>query len=104
MERLSPQKEEELRKLHIIAAAEFGPDALFTYVKESENKVATLTLSEAISICGHSIASEGIDTVMVTLRRMHDTAVFVEKNKPELFEQSKKIGQEILNRYVTRPQ
>lgn len=81
---------------------EEGHDALFTYMKkgatEDKNVIATLTLDEALRICGPLIASEGKDSVLATLDRMYSRAKTIENN-PELMETTRRMGQVILQKY-----
>jgi hypothetical protein len=99
MEEFTPQQSAALGNLRGEVVALFGSDALFTYTRESTNTIATLTLDEAIMICGRHIASEGSEAVMATLARMHDTALSLENRNPAIFERSKQMGRQVLKRH-----
>jgi hypothetical protein len=99
MEDLTPHQNEALGSLRSAVVDLFGSDAQFTYTRESTNTIATLTLDEAIMICGRHIATEGHESVMATLERMHDTARSLESKNPDLYERSKKMGHQVLKRY-----
>lgn len=99
MEELNAEQNAALGNLRTQVVALFGSDALFTYTRESTKTIATLTLDEAIMICGRHIASEGSESVIATLIRMHNTAQSLEHRNPSLFERSKKMGHQVLKRY-----
>lgn len=99
MEELTPQQSAALGNLRTEIVSLFGSDALFTYTRESTSTIATLTLDEAITICGRHIASEGSEAVIATLTRMYDTAQSLEHRNPTIFERSKQMGHQLLKRY-----
>jgi len=78
------------------------PYPFFTRVHERDGKiisVGTLTLEEAIQICGPLIASVGMDTVLRTIAEMREHAISYMTNDPEFFEMTKEMGQLMLQKY-----
>jgi len=94
---------QELReRVTELYATEAEPNPWFTYVRESNGEIisiATLSLEEAIIICGARIESAGIEKVLATIDDMRGYASSLETADPELFEMSKAMGQEILKKY-----
>jgi hypothetical protein len=78
------------------AAAIFGADAEFSYHNAAKNIVATLTLQDAISICGQHMQGEDDEALFATLERMH---ILRQRITPQraLLDKSRIVGQHIMS-------
>jgi wobble nucleotide-excising tRNase len=96
----TPVTAEKLLALRRAALERYGEDALFTHYQPSTQTIATLTLEEAIEVCGHHIAGESSESVITTLDRMHKFTQKLATEKPQLLETSIRFGRQILLKYL----
>jgi len=75
MERLTDDQKSKLDKLQTEARQAFPENALFTYTHNGE--AYTLTLPEAIDVCGRHIAAVPIDGLIGMLRGMYNDATLL---------------------------
>lgn len=97
--KVTPEQAASLDDLRKEAILRYGESAQFTYYRPSTKTAATLTLEQALVICGQHIASESHESVLATLDRMFNLAQKLATDKPVMFTASQRMGHQILKNY-----
>lgn len=86
------QQEKILRE----AEMRYGSDAFFVYPRPADRQLVTMTLEQAMAICGRHMASEDAIPLWATLDKWHEAARRLKSKRPELFEKSIELGKNAL--------
>jgi hypothetical protein len=97
--RITPEQTTSLDALRKEAILRYGESAQFTYYRPSTKTAATLTLEQAVVICGQHIAGESHESVFATLDRMFKLAQKLASEKPAMYTASQRMGHQILKNY-----
>ena len=96
------ETEDKQQRIMEEAKARYGADAYFAYLRIADRQLLTLTLEEAMQICGPFIANEDSAVLWEKLDKWHAAATKLEGVSGVLFATSRNLGQQALNEYKNR--
>lgn len=104
MEQRSGLDDASMRRHQILLEAEqryaedgaSGADALFVYLRPSDKQLITMTLEQAMLICGDEMLQVGRDELWAVLDKWRDVAKRLESKNTELFGKSLELGRNAL--------
>jgi len=78
------------------AQERYGEGAYFVYPRPSDRQLVTMTLEQAMVICGSHMAGEDNNVLWATLDKWHEAALRLEAGHPARFETSLTLGRNAL--------